>query len=65
MGLAGKFIAVFTVLIAFTLYSKIKPMMNYPERPDIEDIWWGSGDPSKVDTSIKPFKINIPDDVSF
>lgn len=65
MGLVGNFAALFVILTAITLYSKIKPLVNYPEKPQVEDIWWGPGDASKVDTSIKPFKINIPDNVSF
>lgn len=39
-------------------------MFKFPEKPRIDDIWWGQGDPSKTDTSIRPFKIDISNDVS-
>lgn len=31
--------------------------------PQLKEEWWGPGKPSKVDTSIRPFKISIPDSV--
>lgn len=37
---------------------------SYPEVPVYPDTWWGKGDPSKEDTTIRPFKIDIPKNVS-
>lgn len=65
MALAGKFVALFVIFVAIVLYTKVKPLFDYPEIPQVDDIWWGPGDvSSKIDTSIKPFKINLTDDVS-
>lgn len=64
MGLAGNLTAFVALLTAITLYAKIKPLLDSPEKPQIDDIWWGPGEPSKTDTSIRPFKIDVPEDVS-
>lgn len=35
-------------------------------KPDLPlDTWWGPGKPQKVDTSLRPFKINVNDKVIF
>ncbi|XP_044269723.1 juvenile hormone epoxide hydrolase 1-like [Tribolium madens] len=34
-----------------------------PTIPTLENTWWGSRDPTTEDTSIKPFKINISEEV--
>lgn len=65
MGTVGNLGALVVILTAITVYSKIKPLINPPEIPQIDDIWWGPKDASQVDTNIKPFKISVPDDVSF
>lgn len=64
MGYVGKLVAVVFILIGASFYVRIKSIFDPPEKPQVDDIWWGPGDPSKVDTSIRPFKINIPDSVS-
>lgn len=64
MGLVGNLAALVVILTAITVFSKIKSALEYPEKPQIEDVWWGAGEPSKTDTSIRPFKINVQDEVS-
>lgn len=64
MGYTGKLVAVVLLFTTVTFYVKIKSIFDPPEKPQVDDIWWGPGDPSKTDTSIRPFKINIPDSVS-
>ncbi|CAH1183115.1 unnamed protein product [Phaedon cochleariae] len=45
-------------------FIKVKPLLEVPPVPQMEDTWWGPGQPGKsVDTSIRPFKINVPDEV--
>lgn len=64
MGLAFNLAAVVTLLTSLSLYSTIKPMFDPPNRPAINDVWWGPGEPSETDTRIRPFKINVSDHVS-
>lgn len=64
MGFVRNLTILISILIAMTLYSTMKSMFKYPETPQVENIWWGAGEPSKTDTSIRPFKINVADNVS-
>lgn len=34
-----------------------------PRIPKLEETWWGPGESKDVDTSVRPFKINISDKV--
>ncbi|KAJ8938571.1 hypothetical protein NQ314_011430 [Rhamnusium bicolor] len=48
----------------YFLYLKVKSIFyKIPPHPKLEDTWWGPRDQSKEDSSIKPFKINISDEV--
>lgn len=53
-GVFGGLLAFFgtAVLVYFKLNS-------YPKVPVYPDTWWGTGDPTKEDTTIRPFKIDI------
>lgn len=67
MGFTGNLVSFLVILTSVILYMKIKPIFDFPEKPQldgIDDIWWGAGVPWKSDTSIKPFKIQVSDDVS-
>ncbi|XP_030766077.1 juvenile hormone epoxide hydrolase 1-like [Sitophilus oryzae] len=60
MGSVGRFVAFSGLLVIayfFLKSSKIPPV------PTIEETWWGPGSPKKEDATIKPFKINVPDEV--
>lgn len=58
-GVFGGLLAFFgtAVLVYFKLNS-------YPKVPVYPDTWWGTGDPTKEDTTIRPFKIDISQSVS-
>lgn len=63
----GKFCKIFllvsTVVLAFIGYKVQNTLYSIPEKPILKDTWWGPGSPKAEDTSIKPFKINISDQV--
>ncbi|EFA00566.1 Juvenile hormone epoxide hydrolase 1-like Protein [Tribolium castaneum] len=60
MGLIIKLVLVIiTVLTAY----QISKLFETPPVPKLENTWWGPRDPSKEDTAIKPFKINVSDEV--
>ncbi|KAF4516751.1 hypothetical protein B566_EDAN004590 [Ephemera danica] len=62
MGLV-KNIAV-TVLVFYAAFAVYRILYESPPIPDIPEInYWGAGEPKPDDTTIKPFKINIPDAV--
>lgn len=67
MGLCGLcrklFFLTFTAFIVFAGI-KIHSLLQPPPVPTFEDTWWGPGKPTKEDTSIKPFKIKVPDEVN-
>lgn len=56
-------IASFAVLLV-AVYLQWKSLFEVPPLPQLEDTWWGPRDPSKEDTEIRPFKINVSDEVS-
>lgn len=64
MGFTGNIVSFALLVIAIISYTKIKAIFDFPEKPHVGDVWWGPGTPSKTDTSIKPFKIKVSDDVS-
>ncbi|VEN50712.1 unnamed protein product [Callosobruchus maculatus] len=41
----------------------IYPMLSTPPVPKVEEKWWGAGKPTKEDTRIRDFKINVSEDV--
>jgi juvenile hormone epoxide hydrolase len=53
---------VFVIITVFIAY-QISKLYETPPIPKLEDTWWGPRDPSKEDTSIQPFKIDISDSV--
>lgn len=64
MGKVKIFLQLFCVLAAVGVYYKTKQLFSFPKKPIVEDTWWGPGKTSKAESSIKPFKINISEDVS-
>nr|ARE68677.1 juvenile hormone epoxide hydrolase [Epicauta chinensis] len=60
MGFLVKlFFLISTVLIGYAIHQ----LLQVPPLPQLEDVWWGPRDATKEDTSIKPFKINVSDEV--
>lgn len=54
-----------TLLTAIITYKVHKALFEVPPLPKIEETWWGPGKPGKIDTSIRPFKINISEEVNW
>lgn len=52
--------AVFVSFLAGLSYDYLTAPVTLPT---LQETWWGPGLPTKEDTSIKPFKINISDEV--
>ncbi|KAJ8948747.1 hypothetical protein NQ318_017916 [Aromia moschata] len=51
------------ILSALLYFKVIKPLYDVPPVPQLKETWWGSGDPAQEDTSIRPFKINVSDEI--
>ncbi|XP_066259194.1 juvenile hormone epoxide hydrolase 1-like [Euwallacea similis] len=45
--------------VGYVLFNKF----TVQEIPQYPDTWWGKGDPSKEDTTIRPFKIDISNEI--
>lgn len=64
MGACGKLLFLFVLGTAIFIGIKLSALFEVPPIPNLDVDWWGPGQkPSKVDTSIKPFKINVPEKV--
>ncbi|KAJ8938570.1 hypothetical protein NQ314_011429 [Rhamnusium bicolor] len=63
MGTAGTLIAVVFAVAGVLLYLQVKTIFEVPPLPKLEDTWWGPRAPSREDTAIKPFKINVSDQI--
>ncbi|KAF5292135.1 hypothetical protein FQA39_LY14090 [Lamprigera yunnana] len=53
---------VFTLIIVYAAI-KMNNIFETPPVPNFEQEYWGPGAPSKDDASIRPFKINVPEQV--
>lgn len=57
-------VGVSLLVLLLALYLGGSGFWQSPSVPKLEPQWWGPGQqPAKEDTSIRPFKINVPDDV--
>lgn len=56
----------FAIFVAFVGYRTYSCLYDIPPLPELKETWWGPGDAksAKLDTTIKPFKISVPDEVS-
>jgi hypothetical protein len=63
MGLLGKLLLVSVTLAAVVIGYIFYTLNQVPQLPELENTWWGAGQPRKLDVSIRNFKINISDDV--
>lgn len=59
MGAFTKIIILVTVISTIIIGVKINNLLKIPPRPQLKDVWWGPGESKKVDTAIRPFKIEI------
>ncbi|XP_057672095.1 juvenile hormone epoxide hydrolase 2-like [Diorhabda carinulata] len=60
MGKLGIFVLLVSVFVGY----KIKTVLDPPRLPEkLKETWWGPGNPDSVKTIIKPFTINVSDEV--
>lgn len=62
MDIAWTILFVSVVAVGVGVWQKI---VSVPPLPKLERSWWGVGEPTKVDESIRPFKIHFSDEVRF
>ncbi|XP_049789742.1 juvenile hormone epoxide hydrolase 1-like [Schistocerca nitens] len=60
MGLLGKIVVASLVIVVALFWAKLN---ETAPPPVLRSEWWAQGQPQAVDTSIRPFKINVPDQV--
>lgn len=64
MGFIRKIVFLIVTISIVLLGIKINNLLfQEPPLPVLGNVWWGPGAESKVDTSIRPFKINVPQKV--
>ncbi|CAH1104541.1 unnamed protein product [Psylliodes chrysocephalus] len=63
MGTGSTLFAILIVGLGVFSYVKIKPIFDVPEKPDLGEPWWKVSKPTKVDTSIRPFKIQVSNEI--
>lgn len=64
MGVPGVILTVLVAGFSVVVYLQVSSLYEVPPLPRLEDTWWGPRHPYKEETEIKPFKINISDEVS-
>ncbi|CAG2067874.1 unnamed protein product, partial [Timema podura] len=63
MGLLQKILAVGIAITAISLWYLYQSLTATPPLPNLQSTWWGPGKARKVDESIRPFKINISQEI--
>ncbi|XP_069705265.1 juvenile hormone epoxide hydrolase 1-like [Periplaneta americana] len=63
MGLLGKCLLISVALSAVGIAYLWSVLNEVPPQPQLDNKWWGVGQPRKMDESIRSFKINVPDEV--
>ncbi|KAI4471860.1 epoxide hydrolase 1-related [Holotrichia oblita] len=64
MALLGRIILLASAGFIIFVGIKLSQLSTVPPVPKLENEWWASGKPSEIDTSIRPFKINVSQEVS-
>lgn len=65
MGLLGKLLLLSAALSVVYVGIKVnKLLFEIPPLPKLENTWWGPGESGEDDTAIRPFKVNVPDEVN-
>lgn len=64
MACAKVALTVVILCIASVGYKVKKVLFDVPSLPEVEETWWGPGDPGKEDTSVRSFKIDVPEEVA-
>lgn len=63
MGVRQVLIHASVAVLIVGVYMKTKSLFEVPPLPQLEDVWWGPRDPSQENTEIRPFKIDVSDEV--
>nr|CAD7571340.1 unnamed protein product [Timema californicum] len=63
MGLLQKIVAVGIGITAISVWYLYKNLTATPPQPNLQSTWWGPGKARKMDESIRPFKINISQEI--
>ncbi|KAI4471871.1 epoxide hydrolase 1-related [Holotrichia oblita] len=63
MALLGRIILLASAGFIIFVGIKLSQLSTVPPVPKLENEWWASGKPSEIDTSIRPFKINVSQEV--
>ncbi|XP_023310063.1 juvenile hormone epoxide hydrolase 1-like isoform X2 [Anoplophora glabripennis] len=63
MGVTRVLVIASIGVVLVGIYLKGKSLFEVPPLPQLEDTWWGPRDPSKEDGEIRPFKINVSDEI--
>lgn len=64
MGVTRVLVTTSIAVVLVAVYMKGKALFEVPPIPELEDTWWGPRDPTKEDNEIRPFKINVSDEVT-
>lgn len=65
MGKAFLAFGLIAAILSGILYFQFKSFFEPAHIPKLEEKWWGKGDPQKSYVKIRPFKIDISDEVRF
>nr|CAD7394413.1 unnamed protein product [Timema cristinae] len=63
MGLLQKILAIGIAITAISVWYLYKNLTATPPQLNLQSTWWGPGKARKVDESIRPFKINISQEI--
>lgn len=63
MALLGRIILLVSAGFVIFVGIKLSQLSTVPPVPKLENEWWSSGVQSEIDTSIRPFKINVSQEV--
>ncbi|XP_057668361.1 juvenile hormone epoxide hydrolase 1-like [Diorhabda carinulata] len=63
MGIFFKLSAIIIAISAILIFVFIKPIFEPANIPELKEKWWKIHKPAKVDTSIKPFKVQVSDEI--
>ncbi|CAG9824997.1 unnamed protein product [Phaedon cochleariae] len=65
MAVAVTITALIVLGTAVVIFMKVQPLLEVPPVPKLEETWWGPVQLGKsIDTSIKPFQVNVSDEVN-
>ncbi|KAJ8925185.1 hypothetical protein NQ315_001370 [Exocentrus adspersus] len=63
MGVTGVIAITSIIVVSVAIFLQVRTLYEVPPLPEIEETWWGPREPSKEDTEIREFKINVSNEV--